>query len=88
MQQALSPHVSQIIGIDQDEAVVLIYNEFLKRQSHPKCSMQAFVGNLMSLDDCGKSVEIIADKAILDTIGNFDLAVVSVIPLRVEVTDI
>ena len=45
--QALAPHVTYIIGIDEDKAMVKLYNEIAIRQGHPTCYMRAIDGDIM-----------------------------------------
>ncbi|KAL8723383.1 MAG: hypothetical protein Q9225_000299 [Loekoesia sp. 1 TL-2023] len=75
--QALAPHVAQIIGIDTSKGMVNMYNEIVKRQEHPTCTMQAYVGDLLPHPETGKCPGVAADESARKTIQNFDLAVIS-----------
>ncbi|KAL8833231.1 MAG: hypothetical protein Q9170_004395 [Blastenia crenularia] len=75
--EALSSHIAQIVGIDEDGDAVKIYNEISKRLQHPTCIMQAHLGDFLPHFLTGKVPGIGGDMA-LETIGKFDLAVISV----------
>ena len=77
--QALAPHVKTIVGVDEDQAMIRVYNEIAKRQGYPLNSMQAFGGDLTPDSQTGKTVGIIVDKTNkMKIFKEFDLVVVAV----------
>ncbi|KAL8784975.1 MAG: hypothetical protein Q9213_003636 [Squamulea squamosa] len=70
---ALATHVASIIGIDNIKCVVDMYNELVKRQDHPTCAMQAFVGNFVP--DAKGSIYARAPREMIE---GSDLAIISV----------
>ncbi len=73
----MAPHVADIFGVDRAKNMVNIYNEIVKRQQHPNCSMQATIGNLMPQQYTGVTPGFIADRPVPDYLGTFDMVLVS-----------
>ncbi|KAL8940593.1 MAG: hypothetical protein Q9216_002738 [Gyalolechia sp. 2 TL-2023] len=74
--QASASNVSRVVGIDQDESTVRIYNEVVKRLQHPTCTMQAYAGDLLPhLPTSG--IPDPKDQSVVESLGSFDLAVIS-----------
>lgn len=71
--QALAPHVSNIVGVDEDETMTPVYNEIATRLGHATCTMQAYTGNIMP----DQPYEIKGFPT-SETFGDFDLVVVVV----------
>ncbi|KAL8903389.1 MAG: hypothetical protein Q9207_003963 [Kuettlingeria erythrocarpa] len=75
--QALAPHVADIFGVDRAKNMVNMYNEIVKRQQHPKCTMKATVGNLMPQQWTGVTPGFVTDRPVGDYLGTFDMVLVS-----------
>ncbi|KAL8977892.1 MAG: hypothetical protein Q9205_006402, partial [Flavoplaca limonia] len=77
---ALLPHVSNIVGIDNDQRTVNMYNEVVKRQEYPdnlEVPMHAYYGDLMP-DFPSRKAPKLTDQALVEALdhGGFDLVVV------------
>ncbi|KAI4259800.1 MAG: hypothetical protein L6R42_004401 [Xanthoria sp. 1 TBL-2021] len=79
---ALFPHVSEIVAIDNDQRMVNIYNEIVKRQEHPvgfETPMKAYHGDLMP-DFPSREAPELTNKSLVKALDHegFDLVVVMV----------
>ncbi|KAL8942158.1 MAG: hypothetical protein Q9211_001527 [Gyalolechia sp. 1 TL-2023] len=74
--QALASHASSIIGIDEDDGCVRIYNEIVKRLQHPTCAMRAYTGDLIPHYQTGE-VPGLQNPSVFEGLGDFDLVVIS-----------